>query len=910
MSLFTRLRNLWKKDSLDQNLDDELRSHIEMRADDNVTSGMAPKEAGYDAMKRFGNATLMKERTRSMDIFAWLESVWQDTRFGARSLRKSPGFTAVAILTLALGIGANTAIFSLFDAVLLESLPVHEPSRLALFSDDISEGTITGDPVTGEWGSFSYEDYKYLAQQKLSFESLCAFRSGEDQVTVRFQGNKDDGQIRRATAHLVSGNYFDVMGVRAVYGRMLTPEDDQPNSQPAAVVSYAYWQRAAALHGDPAAVGKVAILNGNAFTIVGVAPQEFFGERVGRQPDYWLPLTFQPKIGQTPYINRTDAYWLRLLGRLRPGATRAQAQTAATIALQQFLTQQAGSKLTEDRKRAISKSYVHLYDGGAGISYLRFQYSKPLQVLLAVVALVLLIACANVGSLLLSRSSYRQTEITVRLAMGAGRIRLARQLLTESLLLAGLGGLCGVLLARWAIQFLTAMVAPGSTIQPQLNSTVLAFTIAATALAGILFGLAPAIQGGRTDIVSALKAGGSRGVTGRRRFGATQGMVIGQISVSLVLLVGASLFSRSLLNLEHVPLGFNQENVLLGRINARLAGYKPADAGLLYRKLYDQMNSLPGVTAATIAYFSPLSGSLSTDEISVEGYESRPGEKLHVSNLHVAPSYGEALRIPLVAGREIGIQDVGSSATVAMVNESFARHYFPGQNPIGHRFGVGGPSNAGDIEIIGVLKDASFESAKVKPREMYFLPLLQAGQKTPLQVEIELRTSRDPTALVSAFRQAVTQVDSRLALTGVQSLHQQVDSTIDRERLAARLISFFGLLALLLACVGLYGVVAQGVARRTNEFGVRMALGAQRKEIVRMVLRETSRMLLVGLLVGVPVAIGSSRLIATQLYSVKSYDLTSFAVAIMVLGGVSALAGFLPARRASRVDPIVALRYE
>jgi predicted permease len=910
MSLFTRLRNLWKKDALDQNLDDELRAHIEMRADDGVASGLSPRDARFDAQKRFGNVTLMKERTRDMDLIAWLESVWQDIRFGARSLRKSPAFTSVAILTLALGIGANTAIFSLFDAVLLESLPVREPARLALFSDDVSEGTITGDPVTGEWGSYSYEGYKYLAQQQLSFESLCAFRSGEDQVTVRMQGDKDDGQVRRATAHLVTGNYFDVMGVGAALGRMLSPEDDRPNSPPVAVVSYGYWQRAAALHGDPAAVGKVAILNGAAFTIVGVAPPEFFGERVRRPPDYWLPLSFQSRIGQTAYLDRTDAYWLRLLGRLRPGATRAQAQSAATIALQQFLTQQAGSKLSDDRKHSISNSYVRLYDGAAGISNLRFQYSKPLQVLLAVVALVLLIACANVGSLLLSRSSYRRAEITVRLALGAGRMRLARQLLTESLLLAGLGGLCGVLLARWAIQFLSAMVASGSPVQPHLNSTVLAFTIAATALAGILFGLAPAIQGGRTDIVSALKAGGSRGVTGRRRFGATQGMVIGQIALSLVLLVGAGLFSRSLLNLEHVPLGFNQENVLLGRINARLAGYKPADAGLLYRKLYDRMNSVPGVTAATIAYFSPLSGSLSTDGFSVEGYEPKTGEKMDVSNLHVAPGYSEALGIPLIAGREFSLQDVGPSVTVAMVNESFVRHYLPGQNPIGHRLGFGGPQHAGDVEIIGVLKDASFDSAKDKPREMVFRPLLQAGPATPLQAEIELRTSRDPMSLVTALREAVTQVDSRLPLTRVQSLRQQVDSTFDQERLAARLISFFGGLALLLACVGLYGIVAQGVARRTNEFGVRMALGAQRKDIVRVVLHETSFLLVVGLLIGLPAAIGSTRLIATQLYGIKTYDLSSYALAIVVLGGVSALAGFLPARRASRVDPMVALRYE
>ncbi len=910
MSLLTRLRNLWKKDSLDQNLDDELRAHIEMRADDNAASGMLREDARYDARRRFGNSTLIKERTREMDLFAWLETVAQDIRYALRMLVRSPGFTAVAILTLALGIGANTAIFSLFDAVLLESLPVREPGRLALFSQNLDEGTTTGNPFTGQWESFSYENYKFPSRQNLPFEAVGAFRSGEDPVTVRMQGDKDNGQIRRAVAHLVSGNYFDVMGVSAAMGRTLTPEDDLPNSNPVAVVSYSYWQRSALLHGDPAGVGKVAILNGSAFTIVGVAPPEFFGEQVRPPSDYWLPMVFQPRIEQIPYLDRTDAYWLRLIGRLRPGATRTQAQAATTVALQQFLTQQEGSKLTEDRKRDITNSYVRLYDGAAGISYLRFQYSEPLHVLLVVVALVLLIACANVGSLLLSRSSYRRAEITVRLAMGAGRMRLARQLLTESLLLAVLGGACGVLLAKWAVKFLAAMIAGGSPVQPHLNSMVLAFTLAATVLAGILFGLAPAVQGGRTDIVSALKAGGSRGVTSRKRFGGTQGLVIAQIALSLVLLAGSSLFARSLLNLEHVPLGFNQENVLLGRINARLAGYKPADVGPLYRKLYDRMNSLPGVTAATIAYFSPLSGSVSTDDITVEGYAPHPDEKRDVDNLHVAPSYCEVLGIPLVAGREIGLQDVGNSVTVAMVNEAFVRHYLPGQNPIGHRFGFGGPAHAGDVEIIGVLKDASFDSAKEKPREMVFRPLLQAGPDAPLRVEIELRTSRDPLSLVSTFRQAVAQVDSKLSLNGVQSLRQQVDSTFDQERLAARLVSFFGLLALLLACIGLYGVVAQGVARRTNEFGVRMALGAQRREIVRMVLRETSFLLLIGLLVGVPVAILAGRLVAAQLFALKPIDPSSFAFAVIVLGAVSALAAFLPARRASRVDPMVALRYE
>jgi predicted permease len=825
-------------------------------------------------------------------------------------LIRKPAFTAVAVLTLALGIGANTAIFTLFDAVLLESLPVREPSRLVLFSDHVGEGTSTGSLPNGRWDLFTTESYEFLKKQPLPFESLCAFRSGEDPVSVHFSGENESGPIQRAIAHLVSGNYFDLLGVDAAMGRSLRPEDDKPNANPAAVVSNGYWKQR--LHSDPNIIGKLAILNGTAFTVVGVAPPEFFGERVRRPADYWLPLVFQPQIMQrTSYSDRTDTYWLGLMGRLRSGATREQAQEAATIALQQYLSSKAGSQPTPESKASLAKNKIRLFDGGGGISGLRFTYSQPLRILLVVVALVLLIACANVGNLLLARAVARRTEVTVRLALGASRARLIRQLLTESVMLAAFGAAFGVLLAQWAVEALVKFLAGTSPLHTSLNVPILAFTVGITLVAGIIFGLAPALQAGRTDLVTALKMGGNRVAGGQKKFGTTQGLVVGQIAMSLVLLVGATLFARSLLNLENHPLGFNQENVVLARINPRLAGYKPAEVGALYRKLYDRLHALPGVQSATIASYSPLGGSNSTSSIAVQGYEQKQNESPSAQMIFVAPDYPHTLGMPLLLGREIGLQDTAGAAKVAMVNEAFVRHFFPNENPIGHRLSFDDKDSPADIEIVGVLKDAQFERADTsKVQETVFRALLQDQSQFALSVELEVRTFGDPAAAVSAIRASIAQEDSRLPISGVQTLREQVDSTFKQQQLAARLVSFFGGLALLLACVGLYGVVAQGVARRTNEIGVRMALGAQRGNILWMILRDTLALLLFGLAIGIPAAFGASHFISSQLYGLRSTDVLSFSLGVLVLAVVTVVAGYLPARRASKVDPIVALHYE
>jgi predicted permease len=835
-------------------------------------------------------------------------NIWQDIRFGLRILVKKPAFTAIVVLTLALGIGANAAIFTLFDAILLESLPVREPGKLVLFSDELSEGTYTGDAPTNHWPWFSYEFYKFLEKQSLPLESLCAFRMGETTVAAHLADAPADAQVQRASTHLVSGNYFEVMGVDAAMGRMLAPEDDRPKAQPAAVASYGYWKQN--LHADPAAVGKTVILKETAFTIVGVAPTEFFGERVRNAPDFWLPLAFQPQIDLHKYLDDKDAYWLNMMGRLRPDATRDQAQAAVTTALRQFLTDKAGTHLTAERRKTIASSYIRLEPGGAGLSSLRFQYSQPLHVLMIVVGMVLLIACANVGNLMLARGLARRTEISVRLALGASRARLMKQLLTESLLLAVMGTGCGLLLAKWGVKLLSASVAGNMPQPPHLNALVLIFTISIAFLAAILFGLAPALQSGRVDLVSALKLGSGRISERAGKFGTTQVLVIVQMAVSLVLLVGASLFARSLLNLEHLPLGFDPENVVLARLNPTLARYTPENVGALYKKILDRVNALPGVRAATIARYSPLSGSKSTDRITVQGYSPHSGEHLSTEVIYVGPDYPEVLGIPLLLGREIGPQDTPASSKVAMVNEAFVHHYFPNENPIGHRFGIGGPAQAGDYEIVGVLKDAHFQDVKEKQEDAAFLGILQDKTLDAVRGELEVRTDSDPRRISAEIRRAATQEDPRLPVSSVRYLSEQVDSNFDRERLAARLVSFFGVLALLLACVGLYGVVAQGVARRTNEIGVRMALGAQRRNILWMVVRDTLALLALGLAIGIPAAFGASHFISSQLYGLGPADFLSFSLGIATLAVVMILAGFLPAHRASRVDPIVALYYE
>ncbi len=834
----------------------------------------------------------------------------QDVRFAARMLRKNPGFTVIAVFTLALGIGANTSIFTMINAVMLKSLPVQNPEQLVLFSDGNGEGTSTGDPPTGEWSMFSYPVYEYFRDHNESFQGLCAFRSGEAHLSVRREVGQSGGAPERARGHLVSGNYFEVLGVSAVMGRTIASEDDTPTARPAAVISYNYWKQT--LNSDPSIVGKSMALNGTPFTVVGVAPPEFFGERVRRSPDFWMPLAFQPQIElQESALTKQDMYWLNMMGRLKPGVGIEQAQAQANVALHQFLVEQAGATPSEDRLKSIENSYISLLSGAQGISGLRYYYSQPLHMLMAIVGLVLLIACANVGNLLLARASARQMEILIRLALGASRARLVRQLLTESVLLAILGGIAGILLAQWGVSVLVALVARTSPIDVSPDWLVLGFTLIISLLAGLVFGIAPALRASRADISGGLKDKSARVGGGRSRFGLAPMLVVSQVALSLVLLVGAGLFSRSLMALEREDLGFNRDNVLLLDLDSRAAGYKPAELETLYRQILDRVGGLPGVQSATLATFSPMSGTNRSSNISIQGYAPQPDEDMVVRDMLVGPRYAETLGLPVRLGREIGPQDTPASPQVAVVNEAFADHFFNGQNPVGQRFRFGDdPDKGNSIEIVGVIRDAKYGSAKEKPDRTAYRPILQVQDGSAYSSNLEIRTSGDPLQLASEVRSIIAQIDDKLPVEGITSLSDQIEQSFRQERLVAQLVSFFGLLALVLASIGLYGVMAQAVARRTNEIGIRMALGAQQGNILWMVLRETLLLVLAGIAIGVPVALLAARVIESQLFGMSPADPLTILLATTLLTVVAALAGYIPARRATKIDPMVALRYE
>ena len=838
-----------------------------------------------------------------------MENLYKDLRYGLRGLLKRKGFAAIAVLTLALGIGANTAIFTLVNAVMLKSLPVQKPEELVLFSDTTSEGTSLLDaPRAGQWVRFSYDSYEYFRKHNQSFQDITALRSGTSRLSVR-RTDSEANAAARASGHLVSGTYFSVLGVRAMRGRVLTPEDDNASAQPAAVISHRYWEQE--LNSDPSTVGKSFIINGTNFTVVGVMPKEFFGERVRRPPDFWLPLSFQPQIElRNSFLKEQQAYWLMIMGRLKPGVSMDEAQSSVNLALRQFLTEQAGSQLTEERQKTIQNSYVTLVEGKGGISGLRAFYSTPLHMLMAIVGMVLLIACANVGSLLLSRAAARKAEISLRMALGATRWRIIRQLLTESMLLAIVGGVCGVLLAQWGVTVLVRLVAPTSPLDTRPDVGVLAFTAGVSIIAGLLFGLIPAIQASRANLSSAIKER-TRTRTGFLRFSPSSLMVVLQVGISMVLLTGAGLFARSLVKLQNEDVGFDRNNVLVVGIDPRLAGYKTTELPTLYQQLLDRLSSVPQVKAVSMATYAPMSGTRRSSSVQVPGYTPQPGEETSVEDVLTGPKYAELLGVPVLRGRDIEIRDTAAAPRVAVVNSTFAERFFKDQNPIGRTFTFDDETDDGaPLEIVGVVGDIKSGDVRDETDPAVYRPILQIQDDAAYTVTLHLRTLSDPTPLVPQVRQMINQVDDKLPIFGVTNLDAQLRENLDQERLVMQLVSFFGALALILACIGLYGVMAHGVVRRTNEIGIRMALGAKGGNIAWMILRETLYLVLAGLLIGVPAALVGARLISTQLFGMKSTDPITLIAAAVILILVALLAGYLPARRASRVNPLMALRYE
>jgi len=832
-----------------------------------------------------------------------LETLLQDTRFALRGLRQNPGFTAVAVLTLALGIGANSAIFSLLDAVLLRTLPVANPHELVLFSDNPGQGESSGSQ-TGRWWAFSSQDFAYFRDHNESFKEICAIQSRSNQLEIRLAGAP--GSTDSVRGSLVSGNFFSFLGLNPAAGRLFSLEDDRPQAPPVAVLNYAYWTRE--FHNDSSAIGQVIEINGTAYTIVGVVPREFSG--VGyTTPDLWLPLAFQPQVMLTaPYSDDPREYWLNVIARLKPGVRIGQAQAAVNIQLKQVLLAQTHRETAEQ----IEKSYIELAPGSGGVSYLRYTYAQALQILMVIVGIVLLIVCANVANLLLSRSAAREKEISIRLAIGAGRGGLIRQLLTESMLLTIFGGAVGILVARWGAQALIALVTRSSSaIKPSVNVRVLLFTAAVSLLAGILFGLVPALRASSMDLSTPIKGSAHAGL----RFGLANWLVIFQIAASLVLLIGAGLFLRTLQKLAGQALGFDEDHVVLARIDPQKAGYTPEQTPALYRALIERLEALPGVSSATVAYSGPLDDDTWSSNFSIEGMPEKTTLSPHVYKELVGPNYFATLGIPIISGRDIGPQDGPGTPLVTVINEAMAAKFFANMDPIGRRFSLGSSFKSEEsMTIVGVAANARYYSLREPVPAMEFCAAMQvpdqASNNAGYARLVEVRTTGDPAVLKTEIRGAIAQVAGNLHVTRINTARDQVREQMKQNLDAAKLSTAFAALALLLACLGLYGTMAYRVSRRTNELGIRMTLGAQRANIFWLVTRECLTLVAIGVAIGVPVALGATRVIASQLFGVRAADPLTFGGVAMLLLVVALAACYVPALRAMRVDPMVALRYE
>jgi predicted permease len=839
-------------------------------------------------------------------------SLLSDLRYSLRMLARSPGFTAIAILSLALGVGANTAIFTLINDLLIKQLPVGQPDQLVSLGED-SGCCILGTVPLGTAGLFSYPFYRQIEKQHQFLQDICASAGFTLPVGVRL-GERSAGPAGAAFLQLVSGNYFSVLQVHPLLGRPILPSDEEfPGRNPVVVISYHYWQTN--LAGDPSIAGRSLTVDGLPFTIIGVAPPGFFGIKVEAQtPDLWLPLTMQQQVMEhSSLLQARDLYWLHLLGRRNPGMSMHQAQEWFNTQVWQYMQDLEGSQLTPAREQQIHRVSVPLLPGARGGSALREQYEAPLEILMGVVILVLLIACANLANFLLAKAVTRERESSIRLALGSTRARLIRHVLIETLLLSLCGGALGVLLAFWGTRTLISFVVAGSTytaLDPRPDMHVLLFTLGTSLLTGLLFGIAPAVRVSRLRVAPGLTdRNAASGMGASRRF-VPKLLVASQVTLSLVLLVGAGLFLRTLSNLESQDLGFENRKLLLAQLLPEAAGYKPQQLDSLYDRILDRVQALPGVRSATLSSVPVIHPGQWGSPISILGYTAPKNESLDTLGNFVSPRFFETVGIPVLLGRPIGPQDTAASTKVAVVNQTFANDYFPGGDAIGRSFTIWDPGVPGTWQIVGVVRDAKYSSPRESPQRMIYLPLVQIAGSHAYAHSLQLQTVGDPARLTGQVSRALAQVDPNLTVLKMETISQQVNHLMDQEQLISRLCTWFALLALLLTTIGLYGVMTYNVARRTHEIGIRMALGAQNREVQWMVLRESLLLLGVGIVLGVPATMAATRLVGAQLFGLTPSDPTTFITAIVAISTVALLASYLPARRATRVDPMVALRDE
>lgn len=830
-----------------------------------------------------------------------LSALFADLRYAARTLRRSPVFTAVAIVSLALGLGANASIFNLFDQILLRPLPVQDPAQLVLVeSPGINRGNFDGDNSDR---IFSYPMYTDIRDRNQVFSGVLA--RYPRQVNIVY-----GKQSEAVQAEFVSGNYFDVLGIAPFRGRLIAPRDDDQRAPMTAVLGYGFWQRR--LGGDLSVLGQTLRVNSNIVTVVGIAPPSFFGVHVGGVPDIYVPLNVKAQaLPNERRLSSRSAHWLHLIARLKPGVTRQQANAALAVLyppmLEADLVTMPGNVSETFRKRFLAK-VLQVRPAHNGVPAMREESGDAITIVMAMAGLVLLIACANVANLLVARALGRQKEIAIRLSMGADRRDLVRQLLVESLLLSLCGCAIGLIVAVWTSDFLLSGDSgfTKTALTPSLDPRTLAFTIALSVATGLLFGLIPALQATRPNVNSVLKDQGGAVVGGFRQIRSRQTLVVAQVALSLLLLIGAGLFTRSLLHLRYLDPGFSPENMVVFSVDALRNGYDQPRIHQLYADLQERLGSLPGMKAAAASDNVPMGGNQNINTTRIEGYVPKDNEGTNLWYDSISPAYFATLGVPMVLGREFGPQDLLGAKKVAIVNESTARDYFHNQSPIGRHLGIG--SGALDIEIVGVVKDTHHNGLQQKIEHYVYVPCQQDPELSTLTFQV--RTAGPPAAMLDIVRKAVAQMDPTLAIWDLKTMDAQLAESLSAERMLATLCASFGILATILAAVGLYGVTAFNVARRTREIGIRMALGAARQNVLSMVLREVAILCLAGLAVGLPVAYYLGRLLQTQLYGVQSHDVVTFAGAVALLLAVSLAAGLLPARRAATVDPMVALRYE